>query len=309
MSGPVAAEDVADERAASEEATLEITESRESEVGAFRVRRALPRRARRTVGAWCFVDHMGPAAITEAGGLGVAPHPHIGLQTVTWLFEGEGLHRDSLGSEQVIVPGQLNLMTAGHGVAHSEEGTGRYRGFLEGVQLWIAQPGSTRDGPPAFEHHPELPEVELEDATATVLVGDLDGTTSPARHDTDHVGIDLRQRPGETPVPLRADFEYALVVTTGTVVIDGRTVTPGHLAYLGAGRDECVLRTNDPARVLLIGGVPFEEPIVMWWNFVARDRNEILTAHRSWQQDDGRFGAVHSSLPRIEVSAPPWATR
>src|SRR4051812_37031193 len=186
MSGPVEQEDAPlDDGPAPEPeaATVEITDSHTAQVGHFQVRRALPRRARRTVGAWCFVDHMGPATIDERG-LGVAPHPHIGLQTVTWLLEGEALHRDSLGTEQVIAPGQLNLMTAGHGVSHSEEGTG-YRGGVEGVQLWVAQPSTTRDGPPAFEHHAELPHVELDHGTATILVGDFADAASPARRDTD----------------------------------------------------------------------------------------------------------------------------
>src|SRR3546814_593223 len=172
MSGPVSERDVepVSERDSADPPEVELTDSREAMVGEMRVRRALPRRTRRTVGAWCFADHMGPADVTEERGIDIGPHPHIGLQTVTWLFAGEILHRDTLGSEQVIRPGQLNLMTAGHGVAHSEEATGRYAGPLHGIQLWVAQPAETRDGAPAFEHHAELPVVELDAATATVLV-------------------------------------------------------------------------------------------------------------------------------------------
>jgi redox-sensitive bicupin YhaK (pirin superfamily) len=140
-----------------EEYVIDVTTSRPGRVGAIPVRRALPRRGRRLVGAWCFVDHIGPASISPPGGLDIAPHPHAGLQTLTWLLEGEALHRDSLGTQQAIRPGELNLMTAGHGVAHSEEGTRSYRGDVHGVQLWIAQPTITRDGPPAFEHHGALP--------------------------------------------------------------------------------------------------------------------------------------------------------
>ena len=143
------------------DACIEVTESHTATVGKFSVRRALPRRGRRTVGAWCFADHMGPADVTETSGMDIGPHPHIGLQTVTWLLDGEALHRDSLGSEQLITPGQLNLMTAGAGVAHSEEATGRYHGRLEGIQLWVALPEPTRDSAAAFEHHAELPRVEL----------------------------------------------------------------------------------------------------------------------------------------------------
>lgn len=308
MSGPVTVADAETVSACGtpDVDTVEITDSRESRVGAFRVRRALPQRGRRTVGAWCFVDHMGPASITEERGLDVAPHPHIGLQTVTWLFEGEAVHRDSLGNEQVISPGQLNLMTAGHGVAHAEEGTGRYRGNLNGVQLWVAQPSATRDGPAAFEHHADLPVEDLDNAVATVLIGDLNGLASPARHDTEHVGIDLDLRTGTTTVPLRADFEHALVAFAGAVTIDHRTIEPGHLAYLGAARDELTLSATEPTRALLFGGVPFDEPILMWWNYVARDRTEILQAHTDWMTASDRYGPVNSTLPRIEVEPPPW---
>lgn len=288
--------------------TVEVSESRRSQVGAIEVRRALPRRERRTVGAWCFVDHMGPAAVTEDEGLDIGPHPHIGLQTVTWLFSGEVLHRDSLGSEQVIAPGQLNLMTAGHGVAHAEERTGNYRGALHGVQLWVAQPSATRDGEAAFEHFSDLPRVDLDGAVATVLVGELEGVASPARRDSDHAGVDLDLRAGTTTVPLRRDFEHAVVVAAGAVEIDGRRVVPGQLAYLGPGRDECGLTTAEPTRALLIGGVPFPEPLLMWWNFVARTQGEITDAHASWVTPSDRFGAVASSLPRIGVGPPPWAT-
>ena len=286
---------------------VEITESRRSEVGAPPVRRALPQRPRRTVGAWCFVDHMGPAEVDDEHAFGIGPHPHIGLQTVTWLLRGEALHRDSLGSEQLIRPGQLNLMTAGHGVAHAEEGTG-YRGELHGVQLWVAQPSATRDGEPAFEHHAELPRVELGAATATVLVGELGGAASPARRDTDHVGADLDLRAGTTVVPLRPEHEHALVVFDGRVEVGGKTLEPGHLAYLGLGRDECPLVVAEPTRALLVGGLPFPEPVLMWWNYVARERDEIRAAHREWTEGSDRFGHVTSVLDRIDVGPPPWTT-
>ena len=186
MSGPVGTVDAPPTEArasAVKPACVEITPSREAVVGAMRVRRALPRIGRRTVGAWCFADHMGPELVTETQGLDIGPHPHTGLHTVTWLVAGEVLHRDSLGSEQVIRAGQLNLMTAGQGVTHSEEATGRYRGQLHGVQLWVAQPEPTRNGPAAFEHHAELPQLELDSAVATVLVGSFADAVSPARHD------------------------------------------------------------------------------------------------------------------------------
>jgi redox-sensitive bicupin YhaK (pirin superfamily) len=199
MSGPVATADAppTEPRASAvAPACVEITASRIADVGRMPVRRALPRRERRTVGPWCFADHMGPAPVTETSGLDIGPHPHTGLQTVTWLLAGEVLHRDSLGSEQVIRAGQLNLMTAGHGVAHSEEATGHYRGQVHGAQLWVAQPERTRHGPAAFEHHPGLPEAELDNAVGTVLVGSFAGAASPARRDSELVGVDVALRPG-----------------------------------------------------------------------------------------------------------------
>lgn len=309
MSGPVTAADVAAEARGSAPAvrSFEVTESRTSRVGAVGVHRALPRRGRRTVGPWCFVDHMGPAVVSAGRGMAVAPHPHIGLQTVTWLVAGEAVHRDSLGNEQLLRPGQLNLMTAGYGVAHSEEGTDTYQGTLHGAQLWIAQPSATRLGPAAFEHHDALPRRELGSAEATVIVGDLDGTASPARCDTDHVGLDLALRAGTAEIGLRADFEYAIVPLLGAAQLAGQILRPGHLGYLGTGRTEIALAATGPTRLLLLGGAPFAEEVLMWWNFVARTRAEILDAYQAWLALDERFGRVASRLARVEVGPPPWA--
>jgi hypothetical protein len=284
---------------------VEVTDSRDEQVGKVRVRRALPRKGRRTVGAWCFADHMGPADVTENSGLDVGPHPHIGLQTVTWLIDGQVLHRDSLGSEQVIKPGQLNLMTSGGAVSHAEEATGQYRGTLEGIQLWVALPEATRHGAAAFEHHADLPQGELDGAVATVLVGDFGDLTSPARHDTPLVGVDLDLH-SPTTVPLHPDWEYAVVVLKGAVGVDTKPLPPGKLGYLGRGRDELHLDVREPTRAVLLGGEPFEEPIVMWWNFVGRTREEIDAAYASWARQDDRFGRVHSSLPLIPAKAPYW---
>jgi redox-sensitive bicupin YhaK (pirin superfamily) len=308
MSGPVTTDDAAasPERASPAAGPVSLEPGRQTLVGELPVRRVLPRRPRRTVGAWCFADHMGPVAVSEEHGADIGPHPHIGLQTVTWLVSGELVHRDSLGSEQVIRPGQLNLMTAGRGVAHSEENTGGYRGDLQGIQLWVAQPDSTRHGAAGFEHHADLPQLELDGSRVTVLVGDLGGEASPARRDTDHVAADLVLSPPGTVVPLRPECEYALIVLEGAVAIGDQVARPGVLAYFGTGRDECPLTVGEPGRALLIGGVPFPEPVLMWWNFVARTREEVSTARRQWTEDDGRFGTVASSLERIEVGPPPW---
>lgn len=247
MSGPVSTDDAPTTAAADvavsvpEEHTLEIGAGRPAEVGGFGVVRLLPRRPRRTVGAWCFVDHLTPGDVSGTAGLDIGPHPHIGLQTVTWLVEGAVLHRDSLGSEQLIRPGQLNLMTAGAGVSHSEETSGVHTGWLHGVQLWIAQPSETRTGPPAFEHLKDLPVAGQRGWAATVLIGELAGATSPARCDTDLVGAELNLTKGRGIIPVDARFEHALVVLEGAVVVGGQGVEPGRLAYLGVGRDELVL--------------------------------------------------------------------
>ncbi|MGE3620434.1 MAG: pirin family protein, partial [Acidimicrobiia bacterium] len=264
MSGPVEQVDVPTEPtgAVPTAPEVEIIESHSARVGRLPVRRALPRRARRSVGAWCFADHMGPLAVSPGEGADVGPHPHIGLQTVTWLLAGELLHRDSLGSEQPIRPGALNLMTAGNGVSHAEESTSGYRGDVHGIQLWVAQPEATRHGDPAFEHHAELPRFALGNGEATVLVGEVDGVASSARRDSDHVGVDLALGRGTAVVPLDPTFEVALVVAEGEVVVDGTPVVPGRLAYLGQGRDELAVTADGPARALLLGGVPLTEPLL-----------------------------------------------
>lgn len=308
MSGPVstvdASPDVA-EASVPEPACVEVTDSHEAMVGHVSVRRALPRRGRRTVGPWCFADHMGPADVTESSGLDVGPHPHIGLQTVTWLVDGQVLHRDSLGSEQVIKPGQLNLMTSGNGITHSEEATGHYRGVLEGIQLWVALPEGTRHGAGGFEHHGALPRLDVDGAVATVLLGQFATLRSPARHDTPVVGVDLALH-GRTTLPLRPEWEYAVVVLRGGLQLGGHVLAPGKLGYLGRRRDELALDVSEPSRAVLLGGEPFAEPILMWWNFVARTREELDAAYRSWQLPDDRFGRVRSRLPRIPAKAPFW---
>jgi quercetin 2,3-dioxygenase len=286
---------------------IDVLEDRTAQVGGLVVRRALPKRTRRTVGPWCFLDHFGPASLEEAS-MEIGPHPHTGLATVTWVVEGEVVHRDSLGSEQLVRPGQLNLMSAGRGVAHAEESPAGVRGALHGAQLWVAQPERTRTGVPAFEHHAELPVAELGDGTvATVLVGELGGVRSAARADHPAVGADLVVG-GSAPVPLDPAFEHALVVLAGVVQVDGRPVEPGWLADLGRGRSEVGLLGGAGARVLLVGGAPFEFAPVMWWNFVGRTREEVAAARADWMaRDEDRFGPVVSPLERIPAPEVPWS--
>jgi redox-sensitive bicupin YhaK (pirin superfamily) len=304
MSGPLGAADASTDPAVGRPSDdVAVLDDRTATVGAISVRRALPRRGRRTVGAWCFADHMGPEQVTETQGLDIGPHPHIGLHTVTCLVEGAVLHRDSLGSEQVIRPGQLNLMTAGRGVAHAEEAVDGYRGTLHGVQLWVAMPEATRHGDPAFEHQAELPEVEVGGATARLLLGSFAGATSPARTDSELLGAELDVRAGASEWPLVAEHEHALVVLEGEVAVGDHLIRPGQLGYVGPGRDALALTALSDSRVLLLGGLPFGEQLVMWWNFVGRSRSEIASARDSWSSPDGRFGDVDSRLDRID--APP----
>jgi redox-sensitive bicupin YhaK (pirin superfamily) len=308
MSGPVGTVDAPGPGSGDPEPqVIEILEPREATVGTMTVQRALPRRTRRTVGAWCFVDLFGPASVTEQGGVDIGPHPHMGLHTVTYLLDGQVLHRDSLGSEQVIRPGQVNLMTAGRGVVHAEEPTGHYRGTMQGVQLWVAQPDATRDGAADFAHLAELPTVAIGPAEATVLVGTIGGGTSPARQDTPLVGADLRLPAGEVELPLDPAFEHALVVLAGSIVVDGRPVERTRTAYVGIGRASLSIAAPEGARVLLLGGEPFGEELLMWWNFVGRSRDEVTEASRQWEAEDPeRFGPVQTSLRRVPAPPIPW---
>ena len=238
--------------------------------------------------------------------MSIGPHPHTGLHTVTWLLEGELTHHDSLGSEQLIRPGELNLMTAGHGVAHAEEAPTTYTGGAHGVQLWVAQPESTRHGAAAFEHHASLPHMDIGGGVGTVLIGTFGDVTSAARADTPMVGVDVVLDAGSHVLPLRHDFEYAFVVLEGALSIDTDVLEPGNLGYLGMHRDEIAVDTVERTRALLLGGEPFEGPILMWWNFVARTRDEVDLATKEWNDGNERFGSVHSGLDRIPAPGTPW---
>lgn len=282
--------------------TPELITGQEADVGGITVRRLLPRAVRRTVGAWCFVDHAGPLDASVAT-MQVGPHPHIGLHTVTWMVEGELVHHDSLGSEQPLRPGQVNLMTAGNGVVHAELVPGRASGVQQLVQLWVAQPEETRHGPAAFEHHAEPPVLETPDLTATVLVGRLGEVVSTARADTPLMGADLVVR-AATEVPLDAGFEHALLALGGPVVVDGVVVEPGTLAYLAPGGGELAVAPapgSTSGRVVLLGGEPFPDRLSMFWNFVARSRDELEDAAADWASGAERFGAVAVDVPRIPV--------
>ncbi|HKA96377.1 MAG TPA: pirin family protein [Streptosporangiaceae bacterium] len=271
----------------------ELTSARLARVGDIEVRRLLPLRRRRSVGAWCFVDHHGPMSVDGVSGIQVPPHPHIGLQTVTWLLDGNVLHRDSLGSEQMIRPGQLNLMTAGRGIAHSEESPADHDPGLHGVQLWLALPDADRRAAPAFEHHAQLPVLGLPGFEVTVFAGSLADVTSPARTYSPLVGAEIHAvRDGSGIIPLVPGHEHVIFVARGQTVAGGIPVSPGSLLYLGTGRDALTLTGQEGARLLLLGGEPLGETLLMWWNFVGRTPDDIIEAARAWSSG-GRFGDVH----------------
>ncbi|MCX4736339.1 pirin family protein [Streptomyces sp. NBC_01363] len=275
------------------------------------VRRLLPNLGRRMVGAWAFVDHYGPDDIAGEPGMQVPPHPHMGLQTVSWLHDGEVLHRDSLGSLRTIRPRELGLMTSGRAISHSEESPKSHARFLHGAQLWVALPDAHRHVEPHFQHHTDLPAVSAPGLTATLILGELDGATSPGTAYTPIVGADIALTAGaEARLPLDPDFEYAVLSMSGQAEVDGVPVLPGSMLYLGCGRTELPLRGDTDAGLMLLGGEPFEEEIVMWWNFIGRSHEEIEEARRAWM-GGSRFGEVHGydgdRLPAPEL--PPVALK
>jgi len=258
--------------------------------------RFLPHRERRMVGAWCFVDVFGPTDLPHQDGMAVPPHPHLGLQTVSWLVQGTVLHRDSLGTSALVEPGRVAVMSAGSGVAHSETSPPEHGPVLHGAQLWVALPESARHGDRSFVLHEPAPIRESPGVRATVFMGRLGSTVAPAQGVTPLVGVDLApesatRRAGS--VPLDPAYEHVLVPLAGSVRACDREAGTGQAIYLGTERDQLDVELTAEARVLLLGGTPFEEEIVMWWNFVARSHEEIEQARLQWNAGgDPRFGEV-----------------
>ncbi len=312
--------------AAGESCDFEVIEPREVPLGgprAMRVRRTLPSRQRSLVGAWCFVDHYGPDRVADSGGMSVAPHPHTGLQTVSWLFTGEIEHRDSAGNVAMVRPGEVNLMTGGRGISHSEVSTPGTE-VLHGAQLWVALPAHARDTEPGFDHHVPDP-VPGEGWEARVFLGSAFGVTSPVATHTPLLGVEVLMEPGAVlDIDLDPEFETAVLVDSGRVRAREGTLARGDLGYFGPGRTSLDLTAgNEPVRLLVLGGPPFGEEIVMWWNFVGRSHEEIVGFRAEWQDQitrdgevvddsrsvaDGRFGVVPDQpLPPIPAPALPNA--
>lgn len=273
---------------------LEILEPRDVPLGGLRaitVRRTLPQKTRSLIGAWCFADHYGPQEVADTGGMTVAPHPHTGLQTVSWLFEGEIEHRDSVGSHAMVRPGELNLMTAGRGISHSEVST-QQTSVLHGVQLWVVLPADARETAPAFEH--VLPKVVDGDGfRCRVFIGSWLGATSTATTYSPLLGAELVLQPGSSvDLPLEPAHEHGVLVDTGDVTVGGTSVGRASLAYLPPGTPSLVLTAGaTPARVVVLGGLPLDEEILMWWNFIGRSHEEIVEYRRQWQAEIADFAA------------------
>ncbi|MEU6387861.1 pirin family protein [Streptomyces sp. NPDC046939] len=293
--------------------TVEVLTARDVPLGgprAMPVRRTLPQRARTLIGAWCFVDHYGPDDVARTGGMDVAPHPHTGLQTVSWLFTGEIEHRDSMGNHAMVRPGELNLMTGGHGIAHSEVSTPDTT-VLHGVQLWVALPDRDRHTARDFQHYAPGP-VHLDGAEVRVFLGTLAGATSPVRTFTPLLGAELLLAPRAT-VTLDVDggFEHGVLVDQGAVTLSGTPLARAELGYVAPGDTTLTLtnETDAQARLILLGGPPFGEEIVMWWNFIGRTHQDIAEARQEWQDASARFGAVEGYPgDRLPAPALPHAT-
>jgi redox-sensitive bicupin YhaK (pirin superfamily) len=287
-----------------------VLDAREVPLGgprAIRVRRTLPQRQRSLIGAWCFADRYGPENVVTGARMDVAPHPHTGLQTVSWLFAGEVEHRDSLGTHALVRPGELNLMTSGHGICHSEVSTPATT-VLHGVQLWVALPAAQRDRARDFRHYAP-PAADLGGATARVFLGTLAGQRSPVPTYSPLLGAEIVLAPhARLALPADPAFEHGVLVDAGPVSMSGIRLEPAQLGYRppGAAAVEVANLTGAPARILLLGGPPFEEDIIMWWNFVGRSHEEIAAFRQAWEAEDDQFGRVegYAGTPR-RLPAPP----
>lgn len=271
-----------------------IIEPRIHDLGSFSIRRALPAKQLRSVGPFVFVDHMGPHVFTAGAAVDVRPHPHIGLATLTWLWEGCITHRDSLGFVQDISPGEVNWMTAGHGIVHSERTPRRLRAGehpLHGVQTWLALPKAHEETAPAFEHYAaaQIPQIERKGLRLTVIAGRSFALESPVAVFSDTLYAAAELDAGAQLDVAAEHAERALYVASGTVTLDGTDVPSRHLVVLDAGSN-ARLAAREAARLVLLGGEPLDGPRQLWWNFVHSSAERIEQARADWR--DGRFAPV-----------------
>ncbi len=267
------------------------------------ISRTLPHRDIRMIGAWCFVDHFGPTLQKDA--MSVAAHPHVGLQTVSWLFEGEVEHRDSIASVQIIRPGELNLMTAGIGVAHSELSTPNAQ-QMHGVQLWTVLPDAARNSTPLFEHYQGLPTIESPTISVKLFIGEFMGQKSPAKTFSELLGAEINLAVGFSQrIKVRPDFEYGILLVEGDLQVGEEELPLKSLHYSAPGNESLSLASKSGAKFVLLGGVPFPEEIIMWWNFIGRTHEEIVQMRTDWNGESRRFpyfaDNIHGRIPAPEL--------
>jgi redox-sensitive bicupin YhaK (pirin superfamily) len=279
---------------------------RPRDIGGFEVRRVLPALERRSVGPFVFFDQMGPAELMPGTGIDVRPHPHIGLATVTYLFAGTIIHRDSLGTVQSIEPGEVNWMTAGRGIAHSERSDAelrKQRQNLYGIQIWVALPKQHEETAPDFSHYDAkaLPVIEGEGKTVRLIAGSLFGKQSPVKTFSALFYADVSVQPGVSISLDNQHEERAIYLLEGGIEIAGQRFEPGRLLVFSSG-DEITVRANSVARLLLFGGEPLDGPRHLWWNFVSSSRERIEQAKADWKA--GRFAPVPGDSEFIPLPEP-----
>ncbi len=266
------------------------------------IQRLLPHREIRTIGAWCFVDLFGPT--NQAHAMQVAAHPHTGLQTVTWLFSGEVEHRDSIGSVQIINPGELNIMTAGNGISHSELSLDGNTD-LHGVQLWVVLPDDVRNMKPKFHHYKDLPVLISDSSTLRVFIGEISIAAASTETYSPLLGAEIRfNQTGTSSIKLRENFEYGVLLISGDATIAGVEIEPGSMIYLESGKSELEITAAENSLLILLGGEPFTESIIMWWNFIGRNHDEIVKMREDWESQQARFGSFQDNLGG-RIPAPP----
>ena len=282
-----------------------VLEGRPRDLGGFSVRRVLPAGGLQTVGPFIFFDHMGPALFAPGSGVDVRPHPHIGLATVTYLFEGEFMHRDSLGTAQLIRPGDVNWMVAGRGIVHSERTPPEARSApagapIHGIQTWVALPRLHEETEPAFQHHPArtLPEIHSEGAILRLIAGEAFGHCAPAAVFAPMFYLDATLQSGAAVSLPQEHVERAVYVAEGEVEVEGVRYRVGQMV-VAAESVEATVRAVGPARVMLLGGAPLDGPRFIWWNFVSSSRERIEQAKRDWREE--KFAPVPGEVERIPL--------